>query len=189
MAAHGIAPEQKNPATRHGGSMMSTTIEKSAVEPAVKLKFLSHGTLTSRDLEASRRFYTEFLGLEVIRTSPISLMIRLGGLHTYAVVEQKNKQDEMQLLYHNGLDVETQEEVDEVHRIACEQADKWGLHKISKPVLQHGTYSFYFWDADENCWEILTNPERGYTWLFEMGDQQGKGHMDKSFARPGVKTD
>ena len=44
-----------------------------------------------------------------------------------------------------------------------------------------------FWDMDDNCWEILTNPEGGYCWLFEHGDQRGKGHLDKKFKRPGVK--
>ena len=34
--------------------------------------------------------------------------------------------------------------------------------------------------------EILTNPEGGYGWLFEQGDQKGKGHLDRSFKRPGV---
>ena len=153
--------------------------------PALKLNFLSHGTLEARDLEATRKFYEEFLGLEVHRTSPISLMARLGGEHVYAVVQQKNRSP-MALLNHNGLDVETKEEVDECHRIVCEQAEKWGMHKISKPILQHGTYSFYFWDLDDNCWEILTNPKGGYTWIFEKGDLEGKGHMDKSFKRPGV---
>jgi len=155
------------------------------VQPELKLNFLSHGTLESRDLEFSRRFYEEFLGLEVHRTSPISLIIRLGGPHVYAVVYSK-RPAEMNLLNHNGLDVETQADVDEAHRVVCEQAEKWRLHKISKPILQHGTYSFYFWDADENCWEILTNPKGGYSWLFELGDLEGKGHMDRSFKRPGV---
>ena len=41
--------------------------------PALKLQFLSHGTLESRDLAFSRRFYKEFLGLEIVQTSPISL--------------------------------------------------------------------------------------------------------------------
>jgi len=36
----------------------------------LKTKFISHGTLGSKDLEATRRFYEEFLGLEVVRTSP-----------------------------------------------------------------------------------------------------------------------
>src|SRR5665213_3960146 len=154
-------------------------------KPALKLNFLSHGTLESRDLDFARKFYEEFLGLEVHRTSPISLMIRLGGEHIYAVVLSKQSQ-KMVLLNHNGLDVETQEEVDEAHRITCEQAAKWRLHNISKPILQHGTYSFYFWDADENCWEILTNPKGGYSWIFALGDLEGKGHQAKTFKRPGV---
>ena len=156
------------------------------VEPALKLKFLSHGTLESTDLDFSRRFYKEFLGLDVVRTSPISLMIRLGGDNTIAVVKCKTKQP-MNLLAHNGLDVETQEEVDAAYKTVVEQADQWKLKKISKPLLQHGTYSFYFWDCDDNCWEILTNPKGGYSWLFGLGDLEGKGHQDKSFARPDVK--
>ena len=153
--------------------------------PALKLNFLSHGTLESRDLAFSRRFYEEFLGLQVVQTSPISLLIRLGGPNTIAVVYSKQAH-EMNLLNHNGLDVRTQEEVDAAHRTVCEQADKWQLKKITKPHLQHGTYSFFFWDADDNCWEILTNPEGGYSWLFEQGDQQGKGHLDRNFKRPGA---
>lgn len=159
-----------------------------AVDPALKLNFLSHGTLDSKDLERAREFYTEFLGLEVVRTSPISLLMRLGGNNTIAVVEQKNKSAQMNMLNHNGLDVETPEEVDAAYAVVAEQADKWGLHKMSKPKLQHGTYSFFFWDMDDNCWEILTNPPGGYTWLFEKGDQEGIGHLSKEFERPGAKV-
>ena len=156
-----------------------------AIDPALKLKFLSHGTLEARNLENTRRFYTEFLGLEVVRTSPVSLLIRLGGPNTIAVVEQKRRTDVMSLLNHNGIDVETRAEVDECHRICVENAEKWQMKKITKPVMQHGTYSFYFWDLDDNCWEILTNPPRGYSWLFEMGgDLAGRGHLDKNFKRP-----
>jgi hypothetical protein len=156
-------------------------------QPALKLNFLSHGTLESTDLDFTRKFYEEFLGLDVVKTSPISLMIRLGGNNTIATVKCKTKQP-MNLLGHNGLDVETKEEVDECYRIVMEQKDKWKLTKISKPILQHGTYSFYFWDCDLNCWEILTNPKGGYSWLFPLGDLEGKGHQDKSFKRPGVTT-
>tara|TARA_B100000676_G_C17952291_1_gene772738 strand:+ start:349 stop:849 length:501 start_codon:yes stop_codon:yes gene_type:complete len=166
---------------------MDTPVVETAKDPALKLNFLSHGTLESKNLEAAREFYTEFLGLEVVRTSPISLLIRLGGANTIAVVEQKNREEEeMPMLNHNGLDVETQEEVNKAYETVMEQKDQWGLHKISKPILQHGTYSFFFWDQDNNCWEILTNPAGGYSWLFEKGDQEGKGHMDKNFERPGA---
>lgn len=167
---------------------MSDIATKTATKPALKLNFISHGTLESKDLEASRKFYEEFLGFDVVRTSPISLLVRLGGNHTYAVVEQKRKKDKMGLLGHNGIDVETQEEVDAAYKICAAEADKWGMTQVTKPVLQHGTYSFYFWDADDNAWEILTNPRGGYSWLFEKGDLEGKGHLDKKFERPGVKT-
>ena len=156
-------------------------------DPALKLNFLSHGTLESKDLDVSRKFYTDFLGLEVIRTSPISLLIRLGGDNTIAVVENKNK-PEMPLLNHNGLDVETQEEVDAAYETVIARKDDWGVYKVTKPALQHGTYSFFFWDCDQNVWEILTNPLGGYGWLFAKGDQEGRGHLDKKFDRPGMNN-
>ena len=158
-----------------------------AAAPRLKLNFLSHGTLESKDIEASRKFYEEFLGLQVVRTSPISLLIRLGGTNTIAVVLSANKKA-MTMLNHNGIDVETQDEVNAVHAVVEAEGQTWGLHKITKPVLQHGTYSFYFWDADDNCWEILTNPAGGYSWLFEQGDQAGRGHLAKDFQRPGASS-
>src|SRR6266550_1809614 len=123
--------------------------------PALKTQFLSHGTLGSKDLEATRRFYEEFLGLEVVRTSPISLMVRLGGEHVYAVV--KSKIDTPQAhLNHNGIDVASDADVDEAHRLCHEQAEKWGLHEIKAPSVRHGTYCFTFRDLDWNIWEILS---------------------------------
>jgi catechol 2,3-dioxygenase-like lactoylglutathione lyase family enzyme len=165
----------------------SSTAEpnKAKVEPALKLKFISHGTLESKDLDFTRRFYEEFLGLEVVRPSKISLWCRLGGQHIYVVVAvQPGRKAEMPLLNHNGIDVQTEEEVDECHRIVLRDAEQWKLHKISKPAVQHGTYSFFFWDADDNSWEILANPPGGYTWMFERGDQEGIGHMSRNFERP-----
>ena len=163
---------------------------ETAADPVLKLNFLSHGTLESKNLEKTREFYTDFLGLEVVRTSPVSLLIRLGGPNTIAVVEQKRRTEEMPMLNHNGLDVETQEEVDAAHQTIVAEAEKWGLYRISKPKLQHGTYAFFFWDMDNNCWEILTNPDGGYSWLFEQGDWTrlaGKGHLDRDFKRPGMR--
>jgi hypothetical protein len=87
----------------------------------------------------------------------------------------------MPRLYHNGLDVTTDADVDNSWRIVNEQAEKWGLHDITKPVSRHGTYSFHFWDRDENSWEILSNPNQGYTWIFEKGDLEGRGHFAKNF--------
>src|SRR5205085_9747904 len=153
--------------------------------PALKVWLLSHSTIDSMSHAFSRCVYEKFLGLDLVKTSPICLLIRLGYPSTNAVVLSKNV-DEMNLLNHNEIDVRTQEEVDEAHRTVCAQSDNWKLKKITKPRLQHGTYSFFFWDADGNCWEILSNPDGGYSWLFKEGDQAGRGHLDRNFKRPGV---
>ena len=73
----------------------------------IKSKFLSHGTLGSKDLAATRNFYEEFLGLECAQTSKISMMIRLGSDHVYAVVQDKRKPD-MPRINHNGIDAGNQ---------------------------------------------------------------------------------
>jgi catechol-2,3-dioxygenase len=150
--------------------------------PALKcLRFLSHGTLESRNLEQSRAFYEDCLGLEVVRTSPVSLMIRLGGNNTLAVVQCKKKHV-MPLLNHNGLDVERREDVDDCHRVLKAGKEKWGIGRITTPSDQHGTYSFYFSDLDDNWWEILANPAGGYSWMFTQGrdlESWGAGAHDE----------
>ncbi|MGE0748634.1 MAG: VOC family protein [Rhodospirillales bacterium] len=161
---------------------MTTT--EATTRPAIRSRFISHGTLACLDIDRTRQFYEEFLGLDCVRTSPISLMVRLGGDHVYAVVQVKNK-DEMPRHYHNGLDVGTDAEVDEAYQTVLENQETLGLHKVTRPVAQHGTYSFMFWDFDGNCWEILSNPPRGYTWIFDKGDQEGRGHLDRGFRKPG----
>src|SRR3984957_14799286 len=94
-------------------------------ESTLNLKFLSHGTLESKDLDFTRRFYEEFMGFEVIRPAKISLWIRLGGNNIYAVVQvMEGKKGEMTFLNHNGVDVETEDDVDEAHRPLGRGAEK-----------------------------------------------------------------
>lgn len=172
--------------------MAELTVER-AKEPVLKLKFLSHGTLEAYDLDKTRRFYTDFLGLEVVRTSDISLMIRLGNTNTIAVVKNDRKQA-MPILNHNGLDVGTREEVDQAYEVVKAQKDQWGIKKVTKPVDQHGTRSFYLLDLDDNWWEILCNPEGGYSWMFQKGGDieswgagEDKGFNPNEFTRKGPK--
>ena len=154
-------------------------------EPALNLKFISHGTLEVRDIDASRKFYEEFLGFETVKTSKMSLWVRLGGDHIYVAVKAPaGEKSQMPFLYHNGLDVYSDKEVDQAYEVVLRDAEKWNLHDITKPMVQHGSYSFYFRDMDENYWEILSNPKGGYGWMFERGDQAGVGHLSRKFERP-----
>lgn len=152
---------------------------------ALDLAFYSHATLEAKDLKFTRRFFEEFLGFDVVQLGDVSFWARLGGDQVIVVVQSpKGKKDAMPFLNHNGLDVATEAEVDAAWEIVKRDAEKWGLSKITKPIVQHGTYCFYFFDADDNCWEILSNPKGGYSWGFALGDQEGKGHMSRNFKRP-----
>jgi hypothetical protein len=80
--------------------------------------------------------YENCVGNETIRT--ISLMIRLGGNNTIAVVKNVRKA-EMTVLAHNVLDALTREDVDHCHRMLEATKEKWGISKVTKPSDQHGT--------------------------------------------------
>jgi len=84
-------------------------------------------------------------------------------------------------LYHNGLDVDTDAEVDEAWRLCNEQASKWGCTRSASPRRATALTAFCFWDGDDNAWEILSNPKGGYTWIFEQGDLEGRGHFERGF--------
>lgn len=155
------------------------------IEPTLKLNFYSHATLDCRDLQRTRQFFEEFLGFQTVRMSDTSFWARLGGNQIIVVVQSPSGKKEAQHFFnHNGLDVATEAEVDAAHEVVKRDAEKWGLKKITRPVVQHGTYCFYFWDLDDNAWEILANPQGGYSWGFERGDQEGAGHTSRAFERP-----
>lgn len=154
-------------------------------EPALKLNFYSHATLECRDIKQTRKFFEEFLGFQTVQMADVSFWARLGGDQIIVIVQSPTKKkDVMSFLNHNGLDVGTEAEVDAAYETVKAQAEKWGIKKLTKPVVQHGTYCFYFWDLDDNAWEILCNPKGGYSWGFSLGDQTGVGHMSRKFARP-----
>ncbi|ATB40177.1 glyoxalase/bleomycin resistance protein/dioxygenase [Cystobacter fuscus] len=153
------------------------------LEPALKLNFYSHATLDCHDVELTRRFYQEFLGLEAVMMGDGALAARLGGDQIIVIVQNPNRKGSMHLFNHNGLDVGTEAEVDNAYAVVKRDAEKWGLKKITRPLFQHGTYSFYFWDMDDNAWEILANPKGGFAWVFERGEQEVAAQMT-SVGRP-----
>ncbi len=150
------------------------TTQKSAKAPVLNINFISHGTLEVVDLQASRRFYEEVLGLECMQNSPVSLMLRLGGDHIYVAV-QTGKKNGMGLMNHNGLDVSSDEAVNRAHELLQQVKDEYGIGKIQPPHKQHGAYSFYFQDRDDNWWEVLSNPPRGYSPWFERSESDLTG--------------
>jgi catechol 2,3-dioxygenase-like lactoylglutathione lyase family enzyme len=138
-------------------------------EPLLKPVMLSHGTVECRDIEAAKRFYTEVLGMEAVQTSKISLMLRLNSVVTIAAVQTRGPNGAGHYS-HFGFDFETREAVDEAWETLKGVTDEYGIRKITRPADQHGTYAFYIEDMDGNWWEFLTNPPGGYSYVFEMAE-------------------
>jgi catechol 2,3-dioxygenase-like lactoylglutathione lyase family enzyme len=135
---------------------MPAITERSTKKPLLETGCLSHGTLHCTDIAKTRRFYEEVLGLEVIQTSPISLMIRKGTGHVYAVVEQPvGLHPPMDFFNHNGLDVSSKAEVQQARALIMQVKEEWGIRKVLPVSMLHGEPNFFFMDFDGNWWEIL----------------------------------
>lgn len=144
---------------------MPAITDRSKKTPLLKTQRMNHGTLACRDIAKTRRFYEEVLGLDVVQTSPLSLMVKKGTDHVYAVVEAPADKD-MNMLNHNGFEVGSAEEVDEAYKLIMSIKDEWGL-KVMPPRTLHGDHTFYFLDFDGNWWEVVEVRKGGYVADFE----------------------
>jgi catechol 2,3-dioxygenase-like lactoylglutathione lyase family enzyme len=134
---------------------------------------LSHGTITCRNLAASRRFYEEFLGLDCVRHVERGLLLRKGGYCAIVCLEVGDHVKPVDRQHHWGIDLGSRAEVDRALALAHEHQAKYGIQKISRITERHGDYSFYFKDLDGNYWEFQ---------YAGAGQGTGDGRYDKCFA-------
>ena len=141
--------------------------KKSVVKPWL----LSHGTMECYNLTESRRFYEEFLGLEVVRQGKPAMFVRCGlKFHIVAVQAGRNLKP-ANTMQHWGLEVTSREEVDRIHQAAVDLKDKYKISKILDACFAHGVYSFYMEDLDHNWWEILYYDGFQHDDAFDFGDR------------------
>jgi catechol 2,3-dioxygenase-like lactoylglutathione lyase family enzyme len=125
----------------------------------IEAQCLSHGTVVCRDLEKSRRFYEDFLGLEVVHLTKPAMALRLNSTVYIACVCLGDKEPEEtrlspMALPHFGFNVGSREEVDQAHEAALRLRDTHELRTIETPKMLHGAYQFFLQDRDGNWWEI-----------------------------------
>jgi catechol-2,3-dioxygenase len=156
------------------------TERSSRTSPLIDIRFISHGTLDSVNLQESRRFYEEVFGFGVVQLSKVSLLLRKGGEHTYVVVETGNADHKMSLMNHNGIDVDSPEEVDRAHAILTSVKEEYRIRQIHPVRHQHGVCSFYLLDLDGNWWEILANRPGGYSYAYDDPGRDITGRHDAS---------
>jgi catechol 2,3-dioxygenase-like lactoylglutathione lyase family enzyme len=159
--------------------MSDTTIEQ-RIRPLNQPVMLSHGTITCRNLAASRRFYEEFLGLETVRHTDRGILLRKGGYCVIVCLEVGDHVKPVDRQHHWGIDLDSREAVDRALALAHELKDKYGIHQVSRITDHHGGYSFYFRDLDDNYWEFQ---------YVGGGQATGEGRYDNFFARGDIKPD
>jgi len=140
--------------------------EGSVVKPYV----MSHGTLEVRNLQKSRRFYEQFLGLECVRHVKPGMVVRCGMKFHIVCIEVGNAIRPSSFLTHWGLDLESREAVDDAYTNAQKLKDEYGIRRITPCVLQHGVYSFYIEDLDHNWWEFQYYDGFQHDDMYDFGD-------------------
>ncbi len=115
---------------------------------------LSHGTVEVRDLDATRRFYEEFLGLTVIRPLPMAIYASAGGMWQLVCVRSG-----MKLKPHGAenrfcLHVADEAAVRAAHAAARAERDTYGINAVGDLAADDGALGFMLQDLDLVWWEI-----------------------------------
>ena len=102
------------------------------MKPLIDLPFLSHGHATLRDVEESVRFYRNFLGLDVVKTSPRTLVARLGSNTAIVGVTLGEKglakaNRPWLKNAHFGFDLLTSDEVKEARELSLQHQENFNI--------------------------------------------------------------
>lgn len=115
---------------------------------------LSHGTMQCDDEAASRRFYTEVLGLDLVGGGKTSTYISHPSAPWYIVVLPGRKREYLRPVNRYTLKVASPAAVTEAHREFAAQGNRIGITELRALAEQDGQVSFIFSDLDRNWWEV-----------------------------------
>lgn len=132
---------------------------------------LSHGTVECSDMNATRRFFTEFLGLDIHRPFVEAQYIYRGGPWTVVCVcvEGGEAKDQAQDNVFK-LAVATPGEVDAAHAAAIRHKDEYGIKKIEDVRVDDGLRSVRVQDLNYTWWEIVNVDLAHYDAIFDGPD-------------------
>ncbi len=138
--------------------------------PLVQPHLLSHGTVECQDMAKTRKFYEEFLGIDVIRPLPEAQYMWRGGAWTVVCVHVDGEPKEQGPENRFELALGSAEEVEDAHQAALDKQTEFGI-KVVQPVTEtNGIKSFLIQDLDNAWWEISNVTLKHYDQIFEKGD-------------------
>jgi catechol 2,3-dioxygenase-like lactoylglutathione lyase family enzyme len=116
----------------------------------------THGTLVSRDMEASKKFYTEVMNLEVHRFSTQVIYVKHPSANTFIVCALRDNPKVFSPNFRNTLAVESKTAVVDAYRELSERGKELGVAELLPLIENNGSAAFCFRDPGTNCWEIAS---------------------------------
>ncbi len=114
----------------------------------------SHGTLQCDEIEKSRRFYVEVLGLEIAAGFNTAQYIKHPSTPWYIVVLQRSPRQYLRPVNRFTLQLTTCAEVETAHEKFAADGHALGITELGKLERQGGRSAFIFSDLDKNWWEL-----------------------------------
>jgi catechol 2,3-dioxygenase-like lactoylglutathione lyase family enzyme len=114
----------------------------------------THGTLQCDDVEKSRRFYTDVLGLEIAAGFNTAQYIKHPATPWYIVVLQRSPRRYLTPANRFTLELASPAELEDAHREFAADGRALGVMEIGSMTRSDGKTSFIFSDLDRNWWEL-----------------------------------
>jgi catechol 2,3-dioxygenase-like lactoylglutathione lyase family enzyme len=114
----------------------------------------THGTLQCDDIERSRRFYTEVLGLEIAAGFNNAQYIKHASAPWYIVVLKRSPRQYLAPVNRFTLALGSKAEVEQAHRDFAASRETIGITELGELDQTNGNVGFIFSDVDKNWWEL-----------------------------------
>ncbi|TMA64063.1 MAG: VOC family protein, partial [Deltaproteobacteria bacterium] len=116
----------------------------------------THGTLQCDNVERSRRFYVEVLGLEIAAGFNMAQYIKHPGSPWYIVVLQRNPRQYLAPVNRFALQMVSTTDVEQAHREFAAHGKEIGIADLGRLESADGRANFIFSDLDKNWWELTS---------------------------------
>jgi catechol 2,3-dioxygenase-like lactoylglutathione lyase family enzyme len=116
----------------------------------------THGTLACEDMEASRKFYTDTLGLETHPANPNVFYIKHPDTKCYVVCARRQDFKRFSPNFRFTITVGSQDEVAAAHDWLKASAKERGISELAGVQTSGLVSSFLVGDPDNNWWEVTS---------------------------------
>ncbi len=127
----------------------------------------THGTVECTDMAATRRFLTEFLGLDIIRPLPEAQYMWKGGLWSIVCVHVDGEPKDQGIENRFKVSVASAADVRAAHATALAERETYGIKAVRDVEEKDGHTSFLLQDLNSGWWEITDLAQKNYDEMFE----------------------